>query len=335
MARIVVGLASSHSPQLSTPIEVWPEHAARDRANPALVGIDGRRHSFTELVESAPPGLATELTVTTFAEKHARLQTALDRLRAALVESGAEVAVVIGNDHREMFGDDAMPAFAVYRAPEIVDVPLPASRWDPMPDDLKKGQWAYHGDQPETYPVEADLADHLLGSVTAAGFDPTQLTAQVPGRIVGHAWTFPRRRLMGEQPLTMVPVHVNTMYPPNIPSPARCYDFGVALGQAIHSWPGERHVAVIVTGGLSHFVVDESLDRYVLDALHTDDVKALRGLPMLKLQGGTAEILNWVIAAGALRGLAMTTIDYVPAYRSEAGTGVGMGFALWTPGGRG
>lgn len=299
MAQIVIGVASSHSPQLSTPIEVWPEHAARDRANPALIDTDGMRRSFHELVSSAPSGLAPELTSATFAEKYTRLQDALDRLRNALEQSSADVAVVIGNDHREMFGDDAMPAFAIYRAPTIVDVPLPASRWDPMPEDLKKGQWAYHGDQAETYPVHADLAAHLLTSVTAAGFDPTQLTAQVPGRILGHAWTFPRRRLMGEVPPVMVPVHVNTMYPPNIPSPARCYRFGAALGDAIRSWPGQERVAVVATGGLSHFVVDEALDRQVLDALRRGDEKMLSELPVRNLQAGTSEILNWVTARPA------------------------------------
>jgi hypothetical protein len=35
------------------------------------------------------------------------------------------------------------------------------------------------------------------------------------------------------------------------------------------------------------------------------------------------------VAAGALEHLRMELIDYVPAYRSPAGTGVGMTFSRW------
>ena len=33
--------------------------------------------------------------------------------------------------------------------------------------------------------------------------------------------------------------------------------------------------------------------------------------------------------AGAVQGLSMNLIDYVPCYRSEAGTGCAMAFAYW------
>ena len=38
---------------------------------------------------------------------------------------------------------------------------------------------------------------------------------------------------------------------------------------------------------------------------------------------------HWIAAAGAVERLAMRVVDYVPSYRSEAGSGVGMGFAVW------
>src|ERR1700704_6157262 len=48
-------------------------------------------------------------------------------------------------------------------------------------------------------------------------------------------------------------------------------------------------------------------------------------------QAGTSEIKNWIAVAGAMSesDLPMTLVDYVPCYRSEAGTGSGMGFATW------
>ena len=36
-----------------------------------------------------------------------------------------------------------------------------------------------------------------------------------------------------------------------------------------------------------------------------------------------------VTAGGALSGLSFELLDYIPAYRSPAGTGVGMAFATW------
>ena len=44
---------------------------------------------------------------------------------------------------------------------------------------------------------------------------------------------------------------------------------------------------------------------------------------------GTAEILNWIAVAGAMEDRQMTLVDYVPCYRSEAGTGHGVTFAHW------
>ena len=41
MADIVLGLASSHSPQLSTPSEGWRDRGERDKGNQELIGNDG------------------------------------------------------------------------------------------------------------------------------------------------------------------------------------------------------------------------------------------------------------------------------------------------------
>jgi chromosome segregation ATPase len=88
-------------------------------------------------------------------------------------------------------------------------------------------------------------------------------------------------------------------------------------------------VGVLGSGGLSHFVVDEALDRHVLDILARRDADAVAALPLDRLNSGNSEIRNWIAAAGALEGLTMRLVDYVPCYRSEAGTGCGMAFAVW------
>jgi hypothetical protein len=88
-------------------------------------------------------------------------------------------------------------------------------------------------------------------------------------------------------------------------------------------------VGIVASGGLSHFFVDEELDRHVLAVLARNDGDAVAALPAAKLESGSSEIRNWLAAAGALEHLDMELVDYVPCYRSEAGTGVGMAFAVW------
>jgi hypothetical protein len=61
-------------------------------------------------------------------------------------------------------------------------------------------------------------------------------------------------------------------------------------------------VAVAASGGLSHFVVDEILDRRVLDAIKKKDAQRLRSLPRGALHSGSSEILNWVMVAGLSEG---------------------------------
>jgi OH-DDVA oxygenase/3-O-methylgallate 3,4-dioxygenase len=49
------------------------------------------------------------------------------------------------------------------------------------------------------------------------------------------------------------------------------------------------------------------------------------------MKDGTSELLNWISASGCLfqTGLSGERIDYVPCYRTEAGTGTAQGFVVW------
>ncbi len=87
----------------------------------------------------------------------------------------------------------------------------------------------------------------------------------------------------------------------------------------------------MASGGLSHQILDEELDHQVIDALKEKDVRQLCSLPRDRLNRapGTPEILNWVTLAGAMEASPMTLVDYVPCYRSPAGTGHGVTFAYW------
>jgi hypothetical protein len=147
----------------------------------------------------------------------------------------------------------------------------------------------------------------------------------------GHAFGFIVKRLFHGRPIPIVPVLLNTYYPPNVPSAARCHDIGRAIRLAIEAYPADLRIAVIASGGLSHFVVDEALDQKVLAGLASHG-EALRDLPRSALNSGSSEILNWVLTAGAVEHLPLAWTEYQPIYRTPAGTGVGVAAAVWMEG---
>ena len=137
------------------------------------------------------------------------------------------------------------------------------------------------------------------------------------------------RRVLPGGKLPMVPVMVNTYYPPNQPTPKRCYAFGQAVRKAVESWDSGKRVAIMASGGLSHVVIDEEIDQMTIDGLRNKKPEILWRLPRERLWGGTSEILNWVALAGAVESMELKYLDYVTTYRSPAATGCGMGFAYW------
>jgi 3-O-methylgallate 3,4-dioxygenase len=333
MAEIVLGVASSHTPQVSSGVEWWAGHAQRDERNPFLVGIDGQTRSFEELVELAPAGLDKELDPAVWEDKFGRAQKAIAVLGEELAAAAPDIVVVVGDDQRELFEDEGNPAIGLCVGTELWDRGLTEERKRHIPEDVLPAQWAAHAAAPDPYPVAQDLSRHLAATLTDAGFDITVFSEQAPGRTLGHAFTFLRRRLGLPASVPIVPVALNTYYPPNVPLPARCWSLGLALASALESWTGAERIAVAASGGLSHFVINEELDHLVLDGLARGDGERLGAIPKDHLRSGNSEILNWIVAGGMLAERPMEVVDYIPAYRSLAGTGCGMGFATW--GGRG
>ncbi|MEW9668098.1 hypothetical protein [Ammoniphilus sp. 3BR4] len=321
MAKIVLGMGVSHSPQLSTPAETWAQHGERDRNNPEI--------DFDRLASNAPEWLKDHLTPEVWQKKYDACETAILELGRVLEEVSPDILVVIGDDQKELFLRDNMPAFSVFWGKEIYDLPQDPEK---LPPSIRPALWARHGEEVEAYPTEASLGRHIIESLIHQEFDVSQFSEQPEGRSIGHAHTFIRRRLLKDKPMIqMVPVMINTFFAPNVPSPKRCYEFGQAIRKAIDSWDSDKTVAVIASGGLTHFEIDEELDKRILNALKNEDKESLITIPRERFVSGTSEILNWIATAGVLQGagLNMQVVDYVPTYRSMAGTGCGMGFVYW------
>lgn len=332
MAELVLGVGTSHSPQMSSGTRFWDGHAGRDRANQFLVDTDGQVRGFDELVAKAPPSLAGELTPEVWETKWCRVQDAIAGLVKRLADAAPDVAVIVGDDQHELFGEDGNPAIGLFLGDELWDAGLGEAERAKLPADILPAQWAAHAPGRERYQVASGLSGHLAEALTVAGFDIGVFSVQGPDRTLGHAFTFPRRRLQLTPEVPIVPIALNAYYPPNVPPPARCWALGRALRRALQEWPGPERVALIASGGLSHFVISEELDHQVMRALSEGDEAAVAALPRDVLRSGSSEILNWLVVGGALADWDFDVIDYVPAYRSAAGTGVGMAFATWHPG---
>lgn len=328
MGRIVLGMGTSHSPQLSTPPELWSGHGERDSRNPALLDNTGTRRSFQELLQMAPPSMRQQVTMEKWRQRHEANQRGIARLSRALADASLDALIIIGDDQGELFQDDNMPAICVYWGETFVNgrqVPPDAH------ESMRAAAWGWG--EPEgqrAYPVASDLALHLIKHLCQREFDVAH-ARRMPERrpVMGHAFGFVYRRIMGDKVVPVVPVMVNTYFPPNQPTLRRCFQLGREIRAAVESWPGNTRVGVIASGGLSHFVIDEDLDSRVMKALREGDSEALVSLPRERLDSGTSEIRNWIAMAGATEHLSHQWSDYVPCYRSLAGTGTAMGFGIW------
>lgn len=335
MARITFGLGTSHGVMLSIPAKYWVDRVSFDRTNPEHY-YQGGTYTFDQLVEKMQDhDLAAQITSEVSEARQARCQKAIASLADCWAAQKPDLAVVVGNDQKEVFTSDHIPAFAIFwgnyveghpRSPEFLatlNAAVARAEADRTPEVYTQ------------YPCHPGLGRHLIEHVNAEGFDVSQMKKLAVGEIgvnsAPHAYGFVYRRLMRDKVIPHVPVLVNTFYPPNQPVAARCFAFGRALARAVAAWPEEKTVALIGSGGLTHFVIDEAFDREVLAAIQSGDVAKIGALPEEYFQSGTSETKNWIVVAGAMAeaGLRMELVDYVPCYRSEAGTGSAMGFARW------
>lgn len=145
-------------------------------------------------------------------------------------------------------------------------------------------------------------------------------------------WSVPLKFLTPAHDVPLVPIHMNCVMPP-LPSAERCYAFGQALADVIRAWPSNKRVAIMATGGLSHdpggpkyFGVDEAFDRWFLGLLEEGDPqKVLREVTLDKMiaagDGGTSELLAWIVALGAVGRRKASTAFYVPSVPLRCGMG--------------
>jgi protocatechuate 4,5-dioxygenase, beta chain len=216
-----------------------------------------------------------------------------DAVHGWLGQAKPDVAVVVYNDHGLQFFLDKLPTFAVGAAAEY--------------QNADEG-WGLPTLPP--YRGNPDLSWHVIESLVADEFDITTCQEMV----VDHAFTLPLKLMWPDTercPVMTVPVAVNTVQHP-LPTPTRCYKFGLALGRAIESYGEDLRVVVLGTGGLSHQLdgpragfINKAFDAMCMEKLVGEPEALTRySIDDLVEQAGTqgVEVVNWLIARAALGG---------------------------------
>lgn len=213
-------------------------------------------------------------------------------IRQWLAQARPDVVIVLYNDHGLNFFLDKMPTFAIGAASEY--------------RNADEG-WGIPTIAP--FQGHAPLSWHLIESLVAEEFDLTTCQEM----LVDHAFTLPMALLWPGQdwPVRTVPVCINTVQAP-LPSAARCYRLGEALGRAVASWGGDEKVLILGTGGLSHQLdgeragfINKDFDLRFMDSMVDDPKWATRfSTRELVEQTGTqgVELLMWLAARGAVGG---------------------------------
>lgn len=329
MAEIVLGMATSHGPMLVTTTDLWSLRIPDDMRN--RHPWRGRLWSFDELVEARKgEGLDEKVRPDAMQASADQCRRAIEELARVFHQAKPDVAVIVGNDQMEIFDEGLIPAFSVLWGEEILNAEFPPERMANLPPGIKESVAGYIPEGGATYKAVGELGRHIIETAIDDGFDVASMK-RLPKPETPHAYGFVYRHIMRDDPVPSVPVVLNTFYPPNQPRIRRCYDFGKSIVRAIRSWESDARVALIASGGLTHFVIDEDVDRVLLDGMRDRSIDAVEALGEGVFQSGTSEVKNWIPVAGAMAdlGYPMTVVDYVPVYRSVAGTGNAMGFVYW------
>lgn len=297
MANLIGCAAMSHAPQLMLNPDYW--HLLNNRQGEGLPDKPGLENETKELKWA----------------KWNSCMAAIGKLRETVAALRPDVVLVVGDDQHENLVDDNMPPFTIYMG-EAAEASV-SLRYLKQPRSENRTK----------YRVDARIAQGLVNGLMDEGFDPAYSKQTRYDGGLGHAFARVLKFLNPEANHRVVPIMVNTYYPP-APSAKRCAQFGRALAQVLRQTPGDERVVIVGSGGLSHTKIDEKLDQDFIHSLEHNDLDFMAAMPAHLLVEGTSEIRNWIVTAAAANRPG-TVIDYQPLYRTSTGVGCAMGFAYW------
>jgi protocatechuate 4,5-dioxygenase beta chain len=209
-----------------------------------------------------------------------------------LAEVQPDIAIVVYNDHGLNFFLDKVPTFALGCA-----------------DRYESADEGWGLQTLASFEGDAEFSWHLAESLISQEFD--LCTCQE--MLVDHGFVVPMAlmwRHLPEWPVKTVPLAVNTVQHP-LPSSRRCLAIGQALGRAIESYPEDKKVVILGTGGMSHQlqgeragIIDIDFDMQCMDSVaNNPDWLASLTTTQIMEKAGTegVEIIMWLVMRGALK----------------------------------
>ena len=211
-----------------------------------------------------------------------------------LAAAKPDALVVVADDHLNAFSFNCVPAICVRIGRDVQRmVQDHAEAFDKVLDHM-----------PVSYPLHEALANTILERGLDAGFD-LALSWEAP---VDHAFLAPVNTLLGTRPVPpLVPIFVNAFVAPQ-PTARRCFAFGRHVARVVAESPW--NVAIIATGGLSHFPelslprvgqTDVGFDKQLIAWMEAGEHEPLQALTADVLhKTGSHEFLNWMVLLGAI-----------------------------------
>lgn len=238
------------------------------------------------------------------------VRAAFAHVAGRLAELNVDCAIVVGDDHYTVFGPQCLPRYLI----AIGEAAGPVEPWVGLPR--------------EAFRINQPLASHIMQH----GFDNRVDWAVAKNITLDHSTSLPIHLCIQQQPkISVVPVLINSGVEPLISS-RRCHELGRAMREAVLAWPGAERVAILGTGGISHWVgmaemgrVNVEWDEMIMAAVQRGDAEALIALgdaEIIRESGnGGLEIKNWIVALGFVDRFRGEVIEYQPVREWVTGCG--------------
>lgn len=237
-------------------------------------------------------------------EQRERLYAGFHELQRRVAAARPDLIVMFVNDHLQNFAYNNLPAFCVGLAPAY-DAPSP-------------GGARLMRLTPRKIPGAPEWSMALLEAGLAGGFD-LAYSYEI------ESWdelSVPLHFLTPAGDVPIVPVYTNCGAPP-LPIPRRCHAMGGFVGAFIRSRPASERIALVASGGISHWVgtpetgrINPEFDRWVLDHVARGDVEPLLRLTHADIErdagNGGQELRNWLALLGAVPGWKGEVLAYEP-----------------------
>ena len=217
-----------------------------------------------------------------------------------LLEQDIDTVIVIGDDHYTKFGPHCLPQYLIATG----DLAGPEEPWLNI----------------EHYqvPNHEKLACHIRDYGFDHGFDwasATSLELEHGTMLPIHLSVKPQ-----ESGIRTIPIYIASGVVPLLRI-RRAHDLGRMIGDAVVAWSGDERVAVIGSGGLSHWVgmaqmgqINSEFDQMFLEYVASGNTEAIMDLSddyILEQAGnGAFEVRNWVCAMGAVQATGANHICY-------------------------